>query len=51
MRLAVASQNPVERHEILIQLRAAVREHIKRLGLSAVLSGRGRRLLGGWNSD
>jgi hypothetical protein len=51
MRLAVASQNPIELHEILMQLRAAVREHVKRVGPSAVLSAHGRRLLGGWNSD
>jgi hypothetical protein len=33
---ALASQDPVELHEIATQLRAALREHIKRVRLSAV---------------
>jgi hypothetical protein len=33
---AVASEDPAELHEILIQLRAAVREHIERVRLPPV---------------
>jgi hypothetical protein len=33
---AVASHDPAELHEILIQLRAALREHIERVRASAV---------------